>query len=312
MIYTVTLNPAIDKTVQIDGFTVNAVNRIHTLRTDPGGKGINVSKVIAALGGESTATGLVAGRSGAFIENALTSLGIPHSFLTIPGETRTNLKIVDPVLHTNTDVNEPGPAVTPEILEAMLGHLLSLAQPGDTVTLSGSLPKDAPAALYAHWTQALRANNITVFLDADGEALKLALEARPSVVKPNREELSHLLGRPLDTIDSLSDAARDLLSQDIETVVISLGADGALFAGQYGIWLAEGLPVTVNSTVGAGDSMVAALALSRERGYDMETAIRLTMATSAASVTTPGTQPPTYDQIHPLLPRVRFHSYREI
>lgn len=306
MIYTVTLNPAIDKTVEIDGFALNALNRIQSIRSDPGGKGINVSKVIRSLGGESVATGILAGQNGAFIENALEEMGIPHSFLHISGETRTNLKVLDPRNHTTTDINEPGPDVSTDTLSQLLEHLLALAKSGDTVILSGSLPRTAPAALYAAWIRVLRERGITVFLDADGEPLQLAIPAGPHVLKPNREELRRLLGAPLETTGELVAAGQTLLHSGAELVVISLGGEGALFLRADGVWQAEGLTVPVGSTVGAGDSMVAALALSRERSYDMEQTIRLAMAASAAKVMCRGSQSPDCETIRSLLPQVKF------
>ena len=308
MIYTVTLNPAIDKTVEIDGFTLNAVNRIRALRTDPGGKGINVSKVIQSLGGESMATGLLASQSGAYIQGALEAMGIPTNFLTIPGETRTNLKVIDPVSHTNTDINEPGPQVSSDDLAQLLGRLEGLAQPGDWFVLSGSLPRGAEPGLYAQWIRALRGRGASVILDADGESLRLGIQAKPTLLKPNREELCRLMGRPLPTLDSLAEAGRELIAQGIGTVVISLGPEGALFLTPEGAWQAEGLPITVGSTVGAGDAMVAALALCRQRGCTMEQTIPLAIAASAANAATPGTHPATPAAIHSLLPQVKFYT----
>ena len=124
MIYTVTLNPALDKTVEIPNLALDTVNRITKMRTDPGGKGINVSKVIAKLGGTSKAIGILAGNSGKAIQDALDSEGLAHNFRFVPGETRTNLKVIDPENHTNTDINEPGLTVTAADLDALLNDLL--------------------------------------------------------------------------------------------------------------------------------------------------------------------------------------------
>ena len=305
MIYTVTLNPAMDKTVVIGRFAPDAVNRVETMRTDPGGKGVNVSKVIARLGGQSVALALAAGRTGEAIEDALRMLGIETDFLYGPGETRTNLKIVDSVLHQNTDVNEPGPQADPADAAALLERLLARLVPGDVVVLAGSLPRGLNADTYAVWTRACKAAGARVFLDADGEALAQGVMAGPSLVKPNGAELARLLGRELRTHAELAQAARTLTSRGVERVVVSLGAEGALFVDTSSTVYAPGIPVPVGSTVGAGDSVVAALALAAERGMAAEETMRLAMATGAANVMCSGTQAASREEVMALLPRVR-------
>lgn len=163
MIYTITLNPALDKTVLIDNFSVNEVNRIRSIRTDPGGKGINVSKVIQCLGGQSTAVSLLAGNTGHFIAEKLNSMGIYGDYSFVPGETRTNLKVIDYQLHTNTDINEPGPFVEESVLDSILAKLLDKLKPGDIVILSGSVPANIPSDIYATWTVACQNTGAMVF-----------------------------------------------------------------------------------------------------------------------------------------------------
>jgi len=129
MIYTVTLNPALDKTVEIPSFTTDGVNRITSIRTDPGGKGINVSKVVAALGSTSRALGILGGSTGQMISEALSGLNMTCDFLPVEGNTRINLKVVDPIAHTSTEINEPGVPVDPATLQSLLDHLLKLLLP---------------------------------------------------------------------------------------------------------------------------------------------------------------------------------------
>ena len=151
MIYTVTLNPALDKTVEIPHFALDAVNRIASVRTDPGGKGINVSKVIAKLGGRSRAVGVVAGGAGRALAAQLEALGLDTLLADAgEGETRTNLKVIDPAGHTNTDINEPGPAVAAQVLESLLERLTGSVRAGDIVVLAGSLPVGAPQGHLPH------------------------------------------------------------------------------------------------------------------------------------------------------------------
>lgn len=145
MIYTVTLNPALDKTVEIPGMALDTVNRITEMRTDPGGKGINVSKVIAKLGGDSRAVGILGGESGRTLEKLLENENFTTQFRFVEGQTRTNIKIIDRVGHTNTDINEPGLTVTDADLDALLNDLLAEVHAGDIVVLAGSLPKGRTA-----------------------------------------------------------------------------------------------------------------------------------------------------------------------
>lgn len=190
MIYIVTLNPALDKTVEIPSLTVDAVNRITTMRTDPGGKGINVSKVIQKLGGKSVASGILRGDTGRVILASLEAMELTTWFHFVEGETRTNMKIIDPVNHTNTDINEPGVTVSEEILSSLLKELLKKVSQGDIVVISGSTPKGSPKETYYLWTKAFREKGAKVILDADGELLKAGLKASPYLIKSNDHELS--------------------------------------------------------------------------------------------------------------------------
>lgn len=307
MIYTVTMNPALDKTAIIPNFRTDGVNRIDSVRTDPGGKGINVSKVIQKLGAESVALGILAGHSGQKIAQSLEEMGLACRFTFVPGETRTNLKIVDPVGHTHTDINEPGQPVSQEILDTLLESLLQQLQPGDIVVLSGSLPRGAAPDTYGTWTHACREKGARVFLDADGAPLHHGLEAKPFLVKPNEKELANLLDASSEESDLIS-AGRKLRERGIARVVISLGADGALFFLEDGVYRAEGLSVPVRSTVGAGDSMVAALAVACEKQFSDEKTVALAMAASAANVMCSGTQAAEWEVIEKLLPDVRFEK----
>ncbi len=309
MIYTVTLNPALDKTVQIPMFTIDSVNRITAMRTDPGGKGINVSKVIRKLGGKSIAAGILGGAAGKAILSALEEMGLEADFYFVEGETRTNLKVVDPEGHTNTDINEPGVMVSEEVLKKLLEEVAGRLRKEDIIVLSGSLPAGAPKDTYRVWVKACGETGAKVILDADGELLAEGLKASPYLVKPNNHELSRLVGRTLETRVELEQAARKLMGEyGIEKVVISLGGDGALYlTGDTAIY-AEGLKVTVGSTVGAGDSVVAALAFAEEAGMSLEETVRLSIATGAANVMCSGTQAAEYEVIKELMPKVVFYK----
>lgn len=305
MIYTVTLNPALDKTVEIPGMALDTVNRVTSMRTDPGGKGINVSKVIAKLGGESCAVGILGGESGRTLLAALEREGLRTHFRFVEGQTRTNLKIIDRALHTNTDINEPGLTVSPADLDALLRDLLGMVREGDIVVLAGSLPQGAPQDTYRVWTAACREKGARVCLDADGVLLAEGLKAAPYLIKPNEDELSRLVGHRLTDTDELIAEGRRLLKGGVTRVVISLGERGALYMRGNEVLYAEGLSVPVGSTVGAGDSVVAALAYADSLGMSDEDAVRLSTATGAANVMCSGTQPAEWEAVEKLLPQVK-------
>lgn len=307
MIYTVTLNPAIDKTVYVPKFTLDAVNRVANLRQDAGGKGINVSKVINELGGSSCAFMILAGGAGQWLERTLAAMDIETEILWVEGESRTNTKIVDEELKTNTDVNEPGPNITDASVADLLAQLKARVQKDDIVVLSGSLPQGVARDTYGVWVRELKGAGAKVFLDADGDALAAGLDAHPYFTKPNEIELGAMLNKKLTTRDEVAEAAR-VLTDRVNKVCISMGGEGAVFVDKNECLLADPVRVKVASTVGAGDSVVAAFAYAEERGYALEEALRLAMATGAANVMQSGTQAAPYDTIEPLLSSVAIHK----
>ncbi|HVI39293.1 MAG TPA: 1-phosphofructokinase, partial [Anaerovoracaceae bacterium] len=264
-----------------------------SIRLDAGGKGINVSKTIKALDGSSIATGFLAGRNGDYIKECLNRMQVFHDFLFVKGETRTNLKVVDRCNQTNTDINEPGLIdITEEDLSRLEHKIFSDMSKDDILILSGSVPSNVPVGIYREWTERANKSGIRVLLDADGELLREGMKARPYLVKPNIEELESLLNRKLNDMDEIASAGRSLLDMGIETAVISLGADGAVFFhGEHAIY-ASGLKVDVKSTVGAGDAMVAAFAFAISRDDPFEKAVALSVAAGTANVASEGTQPP--------------------
>lgn len=305
MIYTVTLNPAIDKTVTIPNFSVGKVNRISTMRIDAGGKGINVSKCLMNLGADTIAAMLLGGSSGKKIADMLKEQGVQTLKVDVPGETRTNLKVIDPELHTNTDINEPGPLVTEDILEELKQKIGEVLFAGDIVILSGSLPKGVSTRTYRDWCEYFGERSALVYLDADGEAMREGIKAGPYMVKPNDEELSRLVGRELSSEEELVRAGKQLIESGIEEVVISLGSKGALFLNSEGCYRADALKVPVQSTVGAGDSMVAAMAYAKEKGLSRIEQIRTAVAMGAASVMCDGTQAPRAEDVFELSEKVK-------
>jgi len=309
MIYTVTLNPAIDKTVSVPGFSVGSVNRVQSVWEDAGGKGINVSKCLKTLGTESVAAVILAGESGQYFEKRLQKENLEILSVQTTGQTRTNLKIVDRTSGQNTDINEPGPTVDAGVLQNLLNALCEKIVPGDVVILSGSLPKGAAPDTYRLWTDAFHSVGAKVILDADGEAMAEGVKAAPDLVKPNETELARLLGRPLKTEEEYIAAGKELLAMGIRNVVISLGSDGGLFLWNDEIYQAEGLQVPVQSTVGAGDSVVAAMAYGMEKNLPRQEQIALAMAMGAASVMQSGSQAPDLPTVQTLTKQVKIQRF---
>lgn len=305
MVYTVTLNPAVDKTVEIPGFEAGSVNRIQSLRIDAGGKGINVSKCLQSLGVQSTVCAILGGSSGRKILSLVEDMGLTVLSTSVSGETRTNLKIVDVMKQSNTDINEPGPEVAKEIFDELRREITRRIVPGDVVILSGSLPKGADAGLYREWIEHFGSMGAKVLLDADGEPMRSGVQALPYMIKPNDLELSRLVGRELATEDDLIAAGKQLQNTGIREVLISRGEKGALYLTQEGIFRADGVKVSVLSTVGAGDSMVAAVAYGFEKKMCARERLQLAVAMGSASVTCSGTQAPPAELVWNLFHNVR-------
>lgn len=305
MIVTVTMNPAIDKTVEIKEFQYGGLNRIQKVVQDPGGKGINVSKTIQHLGGNTLATGFLGGNGGYLIEKRLKDLNIEVSFVMVEGETRTNTKVID-ADGTVTELNEPGPVISKESFASLLNQLEELADEDKIFVLAGSVPAGIDKEIYKQIIQKVKKKNATVFLDADGELFIKALEAKPDIIKPNKYELEQYFGFQGDaTEEQLVEWGKTLHKKGMRSVVISLGKEGALFLMQNKVFRVPGLKVKAHSTVGAGDAMVAALCYGLDQKLPMEECIRLGVATSAGAVTTIGTKPPSKELVESLMKQVQ-------
>lgn len=305
MIFTLTLNPALDKTVTIDHFTPGIVNRIQSVRVDVGGKGINVSKCLKRLGCRSTAAAFWGGAAGQIGMSFLEENGIDSLSVMVSGDTRTNLKIIDPVWHENTDINEPGPSITAENLAQLVEKLDAAVAPGDILILSGSVPVGCGHDIYRDLTERYQGKGVRVYLDADGENFRAGITAAPALIKPNIDELNHYLETSLVGCRKIAEAAEEILKLGVGEVIVSLGSDGALLVKEGLRLKADGLCVPVRSTVGAGDSMVAAMAYGAEKGLTDEQRLKLAIAISAASVMCSGTQAPDTETVEKLYHQVK-------
>ena len=305
MIYTVTLNPTLDKTLSVPVLRPGEVHRARFLRQDIGGKGINVSRALAALGIASIPIGLLGGATGKAMRDGLAAEGYDARFVEVPGETRQNLTLLDESTGVYTKINEPGPTVGPEQLAALHGLVAGLAAPDDLWALCGSLPPGAPADLYAELITAVQARGARAILDTSGEALAAGLPARPFGLKPNSEEAAEALGRPVTTDVQHMTAAVDLQSLGVTLVCLTRGARGLLLASGAALCAAEPPPVAARSPVGAGDATLAGLLWALADGCDVLETARRAVACGTAAAMQEGTGVGTRSLVEALLGQVR-------
>lgn len=304
MIVTVTMNPAIDKTVDIDSLEHGGLNRIKHVEMDAGGKGINVSKTIHELGGSSVVTGFIAGNTGKMIENVMREKNILSDFVEVEGETRTNTKVYEES-GLLTELNEPGPVISKEDLQTLLDKLEGYASEDTLFVLAGSVPRGVDKDIYQRIIKMVHAKNAKVLLDADGELFTKALEAAPDIIKPNRVELEQYAG--FDYIASEQEIigiAEKLMEKKIGRIAVSMGKNGAIFLEDGRKIRCQGLQVKTHSTVGAGDAMVAGLSYAWDQKLPWDETVKLCMAVSAGAVTTIGTKPPTKELVDSLMEQV--------
>lgn len=308
MVVTVTMNPAIDKTVEIDRFEHGGLNRIKSVEWDAGGKGINVSKVISVLGGKIVATGFLGETGSEAVEKVLKEYDITSDFIKVEGETRTNMKILENTGEV-TELNEPGPVVTEEKMNQLIEKLEGYANEETIFVLAGSIPAKIDKNVYRTIIERVHRKGAKVFLDADGEVFKNALEVKPDIIKPNRIEIEQFYHMDYRASDSeLVHMGEKLLEKGVEFVTISLGQMGAIFLTKDKKYECSGLSVKSSSTVGAGDAMVAAIAYGIDNKLPMEEYVKLSIAVSAGAVTTVGTKAPEKQLVDSLLKDVEIHN----
>lgn len=282
---TVTLHPALDQTVTLAGLVPGAVNQAASMRFDAGGKGVNVASYLADHGLAAIATGLLGEENPAPFTALFAQKGIEDQLVRVPGPTRVNVKLVDTARGETTDLNLPARAPPAAALVELDRRLDALAARCGWFVLAGSVPPGVPADVYAVITARLRARGRRVALDASGRPLAEAVAAGPDLVKPNRAELEELLGARLGGLAEVVEAARALRARGPRLVVVSLGAEGAVFVGDDGAWRARPPPVArVATTVGAGDALVAGVVAGLHAGLALPEVARLATAFAASKL----------------------------
>ena len=283
MILTVTLNAAIDKRYVVSGAQEGEVNRVLECTYTPGGKGLNVSKPASIAGANVVATGFVGGHAGDYIVDSLKPFGITSKFYRLDAESRSCINIWDEEKKVQTEFLEPGFTVSEDEFEGFMKHFTELVKDADVVAMSGSVPKGLDGTAYQKLVAIVKAAGKKVILDTSGELLRMGIEAKPTMVKPNIDEIRMLTGSQCDSREELIDAAKAIHAKGVEVVTVSLGAEGSLVVCESGVYQAIVPKIDAVNTVGCGDSMIAGFALGFAEGLSIEEILRKASAISAAA-----------------------------
>ena len=289
MITTVTLNASIDKAYHMEQEVKNGtVMRVASCRNSAGGKGLNVARIVKLCGEEVKATGFVGGFNGAYLETLLDQDHISHQFVKMEGETRSCINILDPK-YGSTEYLEPGCAVTKQEEELFLNRFGEIIKDSNVVTISGSVPKGVETTIYQKLIEQAKDMGKQVILDTSGILLKHSLEAKPTMVKPNKDEIEMLFQTKIEKQSDVIDYAKKIHEMGIPYVVISLGGDGAILVCKEGVYHGKPPKVEAVNTVGCGDSMVGAFAVALSCFYSPEEALKYAVATATAAALSPNT-----------------------
>ena len=306
MIYTLTLNPAVDRELTVPAMEFDSVLRATEARLDFGGKGFNVSRLLKGMGASSIAVGFLGGRAGELLQAGLRSLGIGTDFVWVPGETRTNVSIVTQAHDHYLKVNEKGPLVDEAKQQELLQKIDALATPGDWWVLAGSLPPGVPNDFYARIVKVLNQHEAQAILDTSGDSLKMGCAEKTYLVKPNAEEAHVLTGLPMHTPSEIAAGAAEIRRLGAQNVVVSMGKAGALLQTTEGTWLTHTPKIQEKNPIGAGDSMVGGLVWALTQGIALKEALGWGVASGAATASLPGTEVGSRPLIEGLYSQVRY------
>jgi 1-phosphofructokinase family hexose kinase len=287
MIVTVTLNAAVDRTLSVPSFQIGQRHRASVGFTSAGGKGINIARALKRLGAPVVASGLAGGRAGTLIVEELTAEGILNDFVRIREESRTSTAVLDPTSNVYTEINEWGPDVQEDELEILRDKLAYLCQGAEFLVLAGSLPRGVEAGFYGELIREANRRGVATILDAEGEALRLGVEAEPHLVSPNMREAEGLVGHEFSDSEDLAGGLDEIAELGARNVLITLetGCYALLREDREDIRIRADAPVVeAVSRVGAGDTLLAGFVASRLTGRPFEEAVRAGVGAGAASV----------------------------
>jgi tagatose 6-phosphate kinase len=301
MILCVNPNAAIDKTVVVNSFRLNEIQRPEQVLAFPGGKGCNVARALKRLGEAPVVSGWIGGFAGQFIETGLQNEGIGTAFIHTDFESRTCLSILDPINNTLTELYEKGDPVPADKVEEFSTFFQAHVHEYAAVTFSGSLPPGVPLDFYRRMLDIARAAGVRAILDSSGEALRQGITAQPFLVKPNEQEFADLSGKELNDLADYADAAADLSARYQTTIAISLGAEGVIAAQRQEVWHVRPPQITIKSAVGSGDSTLAGITYGLTRGFAFVDAVKYGVAAGAANALTVGAGVFTLDDFERVL-----------
>ena len=289
MITTVTLNASIDKAYYMEQAICNGeVMRVSRCRNSAGGKGLNVARVIQLCEEDVLATGIVGGYNGQYLESLLVQDNIAYDFAHVAGETRSCINILDPK-YGSTEYLEPGCLVTSEEEQVFMDKFIEIIAKSDIITISGSVPKGLSNDVYKKMVEMVKAAGKEVILDSSGIYLQSGLQAQPTMVKPNKEEMEALFQVEVNTMEEVIHYAKKIAQLGIQYVVVSLGADGAILVMKDQVIHARPPIIEPVNTVGCGDSMVGAFAVALKRKYPPKEALAYGVAVASANALSPET-----------------------
>jgi 1-phosphofructokinase len=302
MIYTVTLNPSVDYIVEVNDFALNSLNRIEREEKYPGGKGINVSRVLKRIDISSKALGFIGGFTGGFIQKKLKAENVTADFIEVEGDSRINIKLKT---GQETEINGNGPVISRENLELLMQQIRAL-QEGDVLLLAGSIPPSLPASLYEEITKDCSERGVKVAVDASGKALLDVIKHRPFFIKPNHHELGELFNVEIHGVQEAVLYGKKLVEMGAEHVVVSMAGDGALLLTKDYTYFANVPKGKVINSVGAGDSLVAGFLGIYEKTENLKEAFRYGVATGSATAFSSDLA--EKEKIEELLPQVKVQS----
>lgn len=316
MILSVTLNPSVDHALFLDELKLGDTNRIQRTERDAGGKGVNLSRVVAELGAPTMATGFLGGGPGDYVRGVLDRQGVSHCFVQVQEDTRINFSVEDDSGRPPTTFNERGPNVNEAELSLLFEEVRRRLPKVRWLALGGSLPPGVPVDAFASLIQLGREHGVRIALDADGDPLAHGLAAGPDFVKPNAKEAGRALGREIATAEEACEAAHELQTRlhaahsHHPIVVVSLGADGAVMACRDGVFRGISPSVEVHSTIGSGDSLIAGMLWSIEQGKPLPEALRWGLACGAATAASGGSDIARRPKILELLDHSRVERWK--
>lgn len=305
MVITVTLNPCVDRTIEVEKFQYGGTNKVLMTRNDISGKGINVNLVLQHLGIENLATGFDYQEDTKKLTGFLDRLGCRYKLEPVEGSLRVNVKIFDCATSVMSEFNERGSAVTAENVDSFLKLLYTQMDLASVIVVDGSVPPGVPEDIYERIIEEAGKKGLKTILDASGELLKKGIKAKPFLIKPNQDELGATYGVAVQNLDDIIRTARKVIEEGVTYVCVSRGSQGAVLVSKEHVYVAEPLTVDIKGIQGAGDSMVAGFCYAIEKGMNETDLLRHAVACATGSLLHPGTQLCEKEDMEVMLSRVR-------